>query len=427
MRIAITNCVVQNGGDAAIAFAIYRHLREAMPDASIECHDARPAVAAKYYPEVTWKHGVGDLIKTRHIPKVGKAAVRLRELPYTPYLKRRPRLQGLGLTRAQRARLEDFAGLDAIVSTGGTYLIERYLIEPRLFEYRMAQALGIPVFFYTQSLGPFANARNQRVLRDVFNDSPLVLLRDERSARHLDEIHAAPARKEVVADAVFAEGEDEIRYPLFPTGRPLRVGISVRAFPPAAPLEHPAVERFAGEMARGVEELVERIPMEITFVSTCQGVSEYWCDDSLLASRINERLTRKAQQAVRVDTGFHTPPEFRELVEGFDLFISTRMHGAIQALVMNTPVIPISYEFKTDELFKRLGMSDFVLPIDEMTAEQLIAAVTRLLREFNGYREMLATAVLAERAVARHAANLVSSMLTGVPDAPGRSAALAAQ
>lgn len=36
------------------------------------------------------------------------------------------------------------------------------------------------------------------------------------------------------------------------------------------------------------------------------------------------------------------------------------MHMAILALTSGTPVFPITYEFKTQELFNRLGLGEWV-------------------------------------------------------------------
>jgi len=41
MRVAITNTVVLNGGDAAIALSLEAAIRRAMPDATIEIYEAQ--------------------------------------------------------------------------------------------------------------------------------------------------------------------------------------------------------------------------------------------------------------------------------------------------------------------------------------------------------------------------------------------------
>ncbi len=53
LKILIINCVVMNGGDAAILLAIVRHVREIFgPNVSITVFDAHPDQANCSYPEL---------------------------------------------------------------------------------------------------------------------------------------------------------------------------------------------------------------------------------------------------------------------------------------------------------------------------------------------------------------------------------------
>jgi hypothetical protein len=56
-------------------------------------------------------------------------------------------------------------------------------------------------------------------------------------------------------------------------------------------------------------------------------------------------------------------------------------------------VLPIAYEFKTTELFKRLRLAWLPVPIEEATADGLIGRAERLLREWPAVCETLAAGV----------------------------------
>jgi colanic acid/amylovoran biosynthesis protein len=60
------------------------------------------------------------------------------------------------------------------------------------------------------------------------------------------------------------------------------------------------------------------------------------------------------------------------------------MHAAILALCAGTPVVPISYEFKTKELFGSLGLPELVIDIEEVTASGLIEVVRAALDRLGG-------------------------------------------
>ena len=192
--IAVTNTVALHGGDAAIAVAIVESVRRAAPGACIELHDSQPAAVARYHPSLQWKPSlatIGQLTGARRRGARLLGPLNNARLLAAACLWRRRLTRPLGaalLREGERLRLADFPAIDLVISTGGTYLVEQHGIGSRVFELLMARALGVPVVFYTQSLGPFRARRNRRRLTMVFSASPLVLLRDERSHRHLRDL-----------------------------------------------------------------------------------------------------------------------------------------------------------------------------------------------------------------------------------------------
>jgi colanic acid/amylovoran biosynthesis protein len=61
----------------------------------------------------------------------------------------------------------------------------------------------------------------------------------------------------------------------------------------------------------------------------------------------------------------------------FDGLIATRMHAAILALSAGVPALGISYEFKTEELFRRMGLGEWVTDIEEIAPESFTELVMR--------------------------------------------------
>jgi colanic acid/amylovoran biosynthesis protein len=144
------------------------------------------------------------------------------------------------------------------------------------------------------------------------------------------------------------------------------------------------------------DHLVERYDAEITFLSTCQGMPEYWTDDSRVAQEIVDGLSSNTRKSVSVDSDFHSPPVLARTLKDYDLLIATRMHMAILALSVGTPVLPIAYEFKMRELFERLAQGRWVQDIEAISADALINAVDQLLKALPDIRQPLFTAVQKE-------------------------------
>lgn len=384
MKVTITNVVSLNGGDAAILFAIVDMLRKAYGEAvDITVLDGQAKTAQRLYPDLRFE--------TLHLPGVRNR-----------WLRKAHRLAGappLPLSAGDRAVQARLAASDLIVSTGGTYLVEHYDLFGRIAHLEMAVATGRPVVLFTQSLGPFRNPAYRRRLKALLPKMRLILLRDERSRGHLQDLGLDLPQAHVVADAVFALA-DPATPARAPSPRP-KIAVSVREWRHFAGVgADQGMEAYGGAIVAAVERLVRERNAEVTFLSTCQGVPEYRTDDSGLAARLAERLAPDVRERVVVDRGFHSPPALMERLKGFDLVVSTRMHMAILSLCVGTPVFPIAYEFKTTELFRRLGLGEWVQEIDAVEADRLSGAILRFLAGLEAVRPSLAAAVGEERRLA---------------------------
>jgi len=114
-------------------------------------------------------------------------------------------------------------------------------------------------------------------------------------------------------------------------------------------------------------------------------------------------LPEEVRRRVRVDRAFHGPDALAEAYAAFDMVLATRMHAAILALTAGTPVLPIAYEFKTTELFEALGLGDYVVSIDGIDEDRLLARTRVFVDELPGLIGICRASVEAERAQARRA------------------------
>lgn len=406
VRVLILNAVAMNGGDGALLDAAIARAREAFgADAQITVADATPQVSAAAFPELQFVPTVlGD-------PPGSTAAARARPAARVVKSLRAARLiVGIGVAHvggvaravpvvgtADRAALRAYLQADVVISSGGTSLVEHYTLFRRWASFEFAFAAGRPLVLFTQSLGPFARPTNRRLARRLMRRARLVLLRDERSRQHLREIGASVVRCAVSADAAFgfapalapsrarvgAGVGEEVSAPggAGATVAPQRVAISVRHWPYAAAVQgRDTTESYRAAIVALTEHIV-RGGGEVTFVSTCQGVPTY-TDDSVEAQRIADRIAADCRGAVHVDGQHRRAEALIEMVAGFDAVVATRMHMAILSLMAGRPVLPIAYEFKTEELFRRLGEPGLAIPLDACDAP-------RLVRDFDAFVERL--------------------------------------
>jgi colanic acid/amylovoran biosynthesis protein len=241
-------------------------------------------------------------------------------------------------------------------------------------------------------------------------------LRDELSRRHIEDLglrlpHVYPA-----ADAAFALADEERVRSLVrkPVNDPIQVAVSVRDWPyfrNAAGNE--GMQRYRAAVATTVQHLITARRAKVTFISTCQGIPEYWTDDSRVARQIVDSLPPDVRSQVTVDGDFHTPAQLLDILSGFDLVVATRMHMGILALAAGTPVFPIAYEFKTAELFRNLGLPQWVEDIETLEAAALPSKVERFIQELPGIAPMLVERVLEQRSSALASAAILRRAIEG--------------
>ncbi len=85
------------------------------------------------------------------------------------------------------------------------------------------------------------------------------------------------------------------------------------------------------------------------------------------------------------------------------------MHAGILALIAGTPVLPIAYEFKTHELFARLGMAEWVQDIESVTGASLRSALDGFVEALPSLEGPLFEGVAREQALAREGGALVQA------------------
>lgn len=432
MHVIIENTVALNTGDAAILVAIIDIVRETFgPQTRISVFDGEPELAAAHYPDIefhplTWSY-LGGLVRVfgrprktafkRLISLVQRSAFRRaiddhvagRAVRGSPFLDRRA-LDNLAL----------YASADLVITTGGTYLVEHYKLRDRFEELNKDIRLRKPLVLFTQSLGPFEKPANRKTMKQIADAALLVLLRDEKSQRHLREIGVTHERLKVVSDSVFALARKDWLQAPAPRAhreRP-RVAVSVRRWTHFEGRDRDAgTDLYENAVADAVTALVREKNAEVVFLSTCQGIPQYLYDDSEVAERLCERLAPDVRASVSVDRGFHSPAALMDVLRGFDFAISTRMHMAIMGLCVGLPVLPIAYEFKTTELFKTLGQGEWVTDISQIERERFAALALRFAERFGEFREQVVPRVLDQADSARSAGRLIAERLAALEPA----------
>lgn len=420
MKIIISNTVVLNTGDAAILLGIIEILYAAFgKETQFIIYDNNPDVASQYYPQLIFRKllhlNTAQVTPIIYLGKILKI-VKLNIFYFAIWFwKNNLRfIAKLLLNKEELQDLSEYTSADLIVSTGGTYLVENYPLESRIFDYRITLLLGKPLVLFTQSLGPFSIPKNRKALKNIFEQSLLILLRDQKSENNILKLNTQNANTFVSADAAFALADAsaiEAAQNTKNLSSPLKIAISVRDWKHFKTID-PVLGRkkYLEAVGNMTVHLVEKYGAEITYISTCQGIPEYWTDDSKVAFEIIEKLPAKIVDSVTLNQDFHSPKELAKILQSYDLVVSTRLHMAILSLGAGTPVLPIAYEFKTQELFKRLGQkAHWILDIEDINSELLIDSINSFLDSILDIRKTVFPAVQKERERAMESGLLVKN------------------
>jgi colanic acid/amylovoran biosynthesis protein len=425
-KVVISNAIALNGGDAAILQATIHILSGALPDGlSVTVYDMSAEASARYYRDLLIKPAIYDQI-TRWGGSAGpwrkrllKGFMLLAAASWrTPLW---PLVEPL-VPEPLRSSLSDYAEADVIVSSGGTYLVPHYNTMSKLYDFAVALLLGRPLVLFTQSLGPFPRGKRRALTGLILRHARLILVRDKKSLTSLLDLGVSRERVHVCADSAFALAPHHLAPRSIPSDRRLRIAISVRDWPHFKTRSATAgMTSYLDSIAGLTLHLLSTHNADVTFLSTCQGAPEYWTDDSRTAEMIVARLPLALRGRIAVDRNFHTPAQLMDEFSRFDLVVATRLHGAILALCAGTPVIPISYEFKTSELFARLGFKRALIDMETISPKRLIDAVNIGIHIWRTEGDEIWAMVGRQRASALDAGVLVGQSLGwAIPD--GRSA-----
>jgi colanic acid/amylovoran biosynthesis protein len=305
--------------------------------------------------------------------------------------------------------IKNYLESDIIVCSGGGFLNDNYhpAILARLITLYTAKKLGKPVIIYSASIGPFARKGYRKLARFVFNKMDHITPRDLPSVKMLKDLNVDKAPITLVADSAFSlvdNSMEEKRVNSSQEGKK-KITISVRNW---AHFENGSQEDYEMAIVGLVNKLVQDGKYLIYFVSSCTGTDGYRQDDRKTAKKIYEALSDKTGVTlVNDDLG---AKELIALYKTVDLNIGTRMHTNIFSLIAGTPIIGIRYEDKTIGLVQQFGITEYLVDIEDVTAEQLIQKVEAVFENEMVIREKIQAQLPVQKQNSHIPAKLIAEM-----------------
>ena len=278
-----------------------------------------------------------------------------------------------------RATIAAYRGADVVVSApGGPYLGDIYIgHEPVHWLYVwMARFHKKPAALYATSAGPFERAWANPFRRITYRCFDEVIVREEISAAHIRALFGT--RRRNVEVRVTVDAALQVSVPPVQRDSALRrVVVSAIDWKYEGDAS-PAARRttYDNAIAAAVVELCGGVAAEVVLVPQLHGVHR---DAPYL-----ERLAALIRDAVANDVTVSVFDESRDMLAQRGLFASAdfvvagRYHPAVFALSAGVPQVCIPYEHKATGVLQLAGLSDVVMPINNVTPDRLCEVARRV-------------------------------------------------
>jgi colanic acid/amylovoran biosynthesis protein len=283
----------------------------------------------------------------------------------------RKRLERLSRSRllatSTRTAVSSYLAADIVVAAGGGYLGDSYRRALPFWhlEYRCAKAAGVPLVFFSQSVGSARRFSTKMFVRKALRSCELFIARDPQTLVNIASIGSFDDKVAFCADVALLLKAPEVDEPLSRQPGPC-VGVSMIRwdhYKGNGDRKHGA---YLDEMQRALGGLLRDNPtLRIRFYGTNQAHRTNPMNDPAVLEEMHRRLASEGfgDRCVVVDWTPY-PDVFMRDVSQCDLFVATRMHSAILALNAGVPVAAIAYEEKLRGMLEMFDLGDYVVDIE---------------------------------------------------------------
>ena len=271
------------------------------------------------------------------------------------------------LAASTRTAVSEYLTASIVVASGGGYLGDSYR-RPLPFwhlEYRCAGAAGVPLVFFSQSVGSVRHLSTRLFVRKALRRGDLFIARDPQTLVNIASLGSFGDRTALCADAALLLKAPTADRPPSRSSGPC-VGVSLIRWDHysgegerkhAAYLD--ALQRALGGLLRGDPTL------QVRLYGTNRAHRTNSMNDSAVLEEMRRRLAEEGlgDRCVVVDWTPY-PDVFMRDVSQCDLLVATRMHSAIMAFNVGVPAAGIAYEEKLRGLLEMFELGDYVVDIE---------------------------------------------------------------
>lgn len=288
------------------------------------------------------------------------------------------------------ALLHAYRDADIVISCPGNFLYSSGTISfpfvISCLSLQLAHWNKKPLYFLPQTIGPVSSWYEKQILKHVLKRSRLIFVRDDISQQFVkDQLGIPYYLIKLVPDTAFA-AEPQSRYAgsklLAKYGADAEkerlIGITTIDWGGQSVIFRNQAT-YENGIVTTIRALVTQSDIKVVLFSQVFGPN-MTSDDRNTASRIYSRLTDVSDRVIFISEELDAKM-LKSAYGEMHLFIGSRLHSNIFALVQHLPVIAIQYQYKTLGVMTMIGLQNYVLKIEDVSSATLLPFVNKGLRD----------------------------------------------
>lgn len=390
MRILITNVYSwKNKGDAAIVLSLLDDVRRQFPNCHLAISSTDPDNLDRYQAQEHYKSVVAIFKNRFPINRstfLGRLLYNIHHVSFRFRMNIFIALSKLGIhpyflfSDEMAFKIRSYATFDLIIACGGGYLLQTSKL-PKLdrwfrihgsllfaYDFYLAKTFNKPYILYNQSIGPFCRRTDFMAYIRFLKNANVVLCRESLTYQRLKD--AGMCNIKQVADIAFhlVSKHSNLLSKYIKKNDGIKIGFTVRKW-----LDSNRQGFYENAIAEFIQNVLSQDGKAQFFFMPQVHYSGGDDDDSIVSQRIINKLPNQSSGSVHLIAEDLHPSELKHAIGQMDYFVGTRMHSNIFSLSMGIKTIAIAYEPKTIGIMKDLGLSQYVIPMENVSDENLLA------------------------------------------------------
>jgi len=253
------------------------------------------------------------------------------------------------------------------------------MLVSRTWEILIAKFLGKPVIMFPNSVGPFRTWMGRFLSKLALNRCDRILVREPVSYDIVESLGIKPPKILTTDTTLLFNSNSDVSLEKY--SNPV-IGVSSGVY--SRSLSKQEVNRYILVHAKALDRAIEKYGFSIIFMP--HYVSGFRSDDLGICKLVLSKM-KNADKAKIVDT--NNVEEFKALINGVDMVISSKMHPSVFAVSAFVPTLNVAYDHKQTGFFLSLGISDCVISVREISYKNLLSKIDYVWNKKDSLRVLL--------------------------------------